>query len=60
MKEPNSDPVIDEIREVRHDISARFNHEPAKLVAYYMELQKQFEDRLFKPEKAAEHLGKTA
>jgi hypothetical protein len=58
MKEIESDPVIDEIREVRHRISARFNHDPAKLVAYYMELQKQYEDRLFKPEKVAEHLGK--
>jgi hypothetical protein len=29
-------------------------------VAYYMELQKQFEDRLYKPDKAAEHVKKTA
>lgn len=61
MKEIESDPVIDEIREIRHRISAQFNHDPAKLVAYYMELQKQYEDRLIKPEKVAEHNGtKTA
>ena len=46
MKQIKNDPVIDEIREVRHRISARFDHDPAKLVAYYMELQKQYEDRL--------------
>ena len=47
---PNrSDPIIDEIREVRHRISARFDHDPARLVAYYMELQKQFKDRLIRP-----------
>lgn len=46
MREVESDPVIDEIREIRYQISARFNHDPAKLVEYYMELQRQYEDRL--------------
>jgi hypothetical protein len=41
-----SDPVIDEVREVRHRISARFHHDPALLVAYYMELQDQHRERL--------------
>ena len=41
-----SDPVIDEVREVRHRISARFNHDPALLVAYYMVLQDQYRGRL--------------
>ena len=40
------DPVIDEVREVRHRISARFHHDPALLVAYYMELQDQYRERL--------------
>ena len=40
------DPVVDEIREVRHRISEQCNHDPATLVAYYMELQKQHSDRL--------------
>ena len=40
------DPAIDEIREVRHRISASFDHDPAKLVAYLMEYQEQFRDRL--------------
>jgi hypothetical protein len=40
-----SDPVIDEVREVRHRISARFDHDPKRLVAHYMEYQKQYQDR---------------
>jgi len=38
---PN-DPVIDEIREVRHRISERANQDPARLVAYYIELQERY------------------
>ena len=41
-----SDPVIDEIRAVRSRISAQFDHDPKKLVQYYMELQKRHADRL--------------
>ena len=48
MNRSNDDPVIDEIREVRHQISARFGHGPTRLVAYYMDLQKQYRDRLVK------------
>ena len=54
MKKKTSDPVIDEIREVRHQISARCEHDPAKLVAYYMELQKKYRDRLIASPKGAE------
>jgi hypothetical protein len=45
-KQTKPDPVIDEIREVRHQISARFDHDPERLVAYYMEIQEQHRDRL--------------
>lgn len=48
MKPTQNDPVIDEVREVRHRISAQFDHDPARLVAYYMELQKQYGDRFIK------------
>jgi hypothetical protein len=41
-----SDPVIDEIREVRHRISESVGHDPAKLVNYYRRLQEQYRDRL--------------
>jgi len=57
MKEVESDPVIDEIREVRRRISARFDHDPFKLVAHYMEIQKQHKDRLVKTETDPEHAG---
>ena len=51
MKPSQSDPVIDEIREVRHQISARFDHDPERLVAYYIELQRRYQDRLIESEK---------
>jgi len=34
------------VRAVRHRISERFGHDPYRLVAYYMERQKEHEDRL--------------
>ena len=40
------DPVIDEIRRVRHQISAEHDHDPRKLVEHYIEYQKRFGDRL--------------
>jgi predicted RNase H-like HicB family nuclease len=45
----DADPVIDEIRAIRHRISARFGHDTGKLIAYYMELQKKHKDRLLYP-----------
>jgi hypothetical protein len=38
--------VIDEIREIRHRISADCDHDPEKLIAYYQKLQEQFPGRL--------------
>ena len=46
MSPTNPDPVIDEIREIRHRISAGCDHDPAKLVALLMKYQEQFRDRL--------------
>jgi hypothetical protein len=58
---PNpSDPVIDEVREVRRRISARCDHDPARLVAYYLELQKQYQDRLIKSEDASKPTDQSA
>ena len=54
MKQNLSDPVIDEIREVRHRISARFEHDPTQLVAFYMEMQKQYQDRLMETAESPE------
>ncbi len=41
-----SDPVLDRVRRARHEISARFGHDPKKLTAYYMERQRRHEGRL--------------
>ena len=56
MKQNETDPVIDEIREVRHRISARFDHDPARLVAYYMNLQEQYGDRLMEASQTAQRI----
>lgn len=45
MGEKTEDP-IDQIRRVRHEISAKFDHDPRKLVEHYMELQKRHQERL--------------
>jgi hypothetical protein len=42
--------LIEEIHEVRRRISARFDHDPERLVAYYMEGQKRHQDRLLRSE----------
>lgn len=60
MKQNQSDPVIDEIRKVRHRISARFDHDPERLVAYYMELQKKYRGRLIEAPKIAERADESA
>jgi len=54
MSSNQTDPVIDEIREVRHRISERFDHDPERLVAYYIELQQRYADRLIDTSKDAE------
>jgi len=44
--EPTLDPDDEDIalvREVRHRISERFGHDPYRLVAHYMELQRERE-----------------
>jgi len=46
MKQRQSDPVFNEVREVGHRISARFEHDPLRLVVFYMEMQRQYHDRL--------------
>jgi hypothetical protein len=54
MQANHSDPVIDEIREVRHRISERYEHDAARLVAHYMEFQERYQDRILEmplPEK---------
>ncbi len=54
MNPSETDVVIDEIREIRHRISERFDHDPDRLVAYYMELQQRYADRLIDTSEVAE------
>jgi hypothetical protein len=35
-----SDPLIEDVREIRRKISAEFGNDPRRLVAHYMELEK--------------------
>ncbi len=46
MQANQNDSVIEEVRAVRRQISARFDHDPTRLVAFYQELQKRYQDRL--------------
>ena len=55
----NSDPIVDEVRQIRHEMSARFGHDPARLVEYLMEFQEQYRDRLVAPPQPPE-TGKSA
>lgn len=48
---------IDRIREVRHRISEQFGHDPYRLVAYYMELQKEHPEKMV-PAPDSEAVGK--
>lgn len=40
------DEIIARIREARHQISEQFGHDPYRLVAHYMELQKEHPEKL--------------
>ena len=40
------DPTIERIRRARHKISETCQHDAGQLIRYYMQLQKQHEDRL--------------
>jgi len=42
----NQDPIIDEIRRVRHEISEKNGHDAKKLVDHYIMAQKKHAERL--------------
>ncbi|WP_420126643.1 hypothetical protein [Longimicrobium sp.] len=39
------DDAVEEVRAIRRQISARFDHDPVELVEHYMERQKRYGDR---------------
>lgn len=41
-----NEPVLDEIRRVRHAISAKIDHDPHRIVAYYAALQQKHKERI--------------
>ena len=40
------DPTLDRIREIRHRISQQCEHDPKKLVEYYLQIQANYTNRL--------------
>jgi hypothetical protein len=44
------DPTIERIRRIRHEISEAHQHDPVRLIDYYLRLQKQHEHRPDAPE----------
>jgi hypothetical protein len=60
MTQDQSDPVIDEIRQIRQSIAARVDHDPARLADYYMKLQERHRERLIDQPKAAEPTDQSA
>jgi hypothetical protein len=49
----SDDPVIDAVREARHRISAKFDHDPRKLVEHYIRLQERHRERIAPPAEQA-------
>lgn len=60
MNPKPSDPVVEEIREIRRRISERFGHDPERLVAYYIKIQEQHRDRLLEPAEKSERTDESA
>lgn len=53
-----SDPAIQAVRRARLEISRELGNDPARLVAHYLELQKEFSGRLVRgPETATAQPG---
>lgn len=48
------DKVIEEIHAIRRRMSERFDHDPARLLAYLREEQEQHQDRLLRSEPKTE------
>ena len=60
MNKKKTDEPIEEIRELRRRISARFHHDPARLIAYYVKLQEQYRDRLIDTAKTTDDPDESA
>jgi hypothetical protein len=41
-----ADPPIDEIRAIRHEISAEFGHDPKRYIQYLRDLEKEYPEQI--------------
>ena len=55
----NRDIVIEEIREARHRISQRFNHDTSALLEHYRELEKKRQHRVLSEQNEQAGVGVT-
>lgn len=53
MTKRKSDLGLDEVRRVRHEISAEIRHDPKRLLEYFRPLEAEYADRLVQTEKGA-------
>lgn len=53
MTQKRIDPGLEEIRRVRHEISAEIGHDPKRLLEYYRKLEAEYADRLVHVEEGA-------
>jgi hypothetical protein len=60
MTEILNDAPIEEVRELRRQISARFADDPAQMIAYYLKLQEKYRDRLVASPSAEERKDQSA
>jgi len=42
--------ALERVRDTRHQISEQFNHDPKKLIEYYINLQEKYKDRFLESE----------
>jgi hypothetical protein len=55
-----NDPIIQAIRDVRHQISESMDHDPRKLLEYYRIRQKRYGDRLISRQMGDSELEETS
>ena len=53
MTERKTDTGLEEIRRVRHEISAEIGHDPKRLLEYYRKLEAEYADRFVQAEEGA-------
>jgi hypothetical protein len=54
-----TDPGLEHVRQVRHEISAELGHDPKRLVEHYETLQEEYSDRIVQPTTTVEAATET-